>query len=212
MFPDVKTADKNGLLAISKELNTDMLIQAYSKGIFPWPMNDDDIIPWFSPPHRAVLFLDNFTIPKSLAKKIKKKSYSFSINKNFSEVIRNCAKSPNRKDATWITEKMIAAYLKLHERGYAHSIECYEDKTLVGGLYGVSINMMFAGESMFHLKSNASKLSLCYLVEHLRERKVSWIDCQQLTPLFSKFGAIEIEREQFTMILKDSVNTQIKLF
>ena len=213
-FPPVETADEHGLLAVGGDLEVDSLLLAYSSGIFPWPF-DRHYPAWFSPPERAVLFLKEFDISRSLQKKQKQAPYSFSFDSDFESVIRHCAKSAFRKgqSGTWITPAMIKAYVKLHICGHAHSVEAWDDKgKLAGGLYGVSIGRMFAGESMFYLKPDASKLAFAFLVEHLRGRKVEWIDCQVINPLTKSFGAREIPRKEYLKMLAVVVKSKCRMF
>lgn len=213
-FPALSEADENGLLAVGGDLELDSLLLAYSSGIFPWPINSK-ILAWFSPPQRALLFLDEFHVSRSLAKEQKKECYTFSIDRDFEQVMENCAASKNRakQNGTWITKEMRRAYLELHAHGYAHSIECYKEEKLIGGLYGVSIGKMFAGESMFHTSSNGSKLSLAFLVDYLRKKNVAWLDCQIMTPFLRSMGAREVEREEFIKLLKLAVlNSNFNLF
>jgi leucyl/phenylalanyl-tRNA---protein transferase len=214
-FPPLEFANEDGLLCISNHLNADMLLMAYRNGIFPWPVGEENFIPWFSPTKRALLFLDNFHAPKSLIKEYKKQKHAFSFNTNFIHVIQKCAdlrRQTHNDTGTWITEKIIEAYTALHHMGYCHSVECYLGEKLVGGLYGVAIGKMFAGESMFHLESNASKLCLLVLVEYLKQKDVSWIDCQQMTPLLKGLGAKEVARDKFINLLKKAIAEEIKLF
>ncbi len=201
-FPPLSHADESGLLAIGGDCEVESLLLAYRHGIFPWPF-DDRILAWFSPPQRAVLFLDDFHVPQSLAKARKNSIWKFTIDRQFEKVIKECSKSKNRKPqrGTWITRTIVDGFIRFHRAGYAHSVECWDDDRLIGGLYGVSIGGMFAGESMFYLETNASKLCLCFLIDYLRERGVEWIDCQQLTPTFASFGAREIPREKFVALL-----------
>ncbi|MCL4137273.1 UNVERIFIED_CONTAM: hypothetical protein GTU68_007389, partial [Idotea baltica] len=139
-------------------------------------------------------------------------NFEFKINSNFEDVIKNCSEVTNRKDdGTWITDEIIEAYINLHKAGYAYSVETYLDNKLVGGLYGVSINGMIAGESMFHHIDSASKAALIYLIEYLKNKDVTFIDCQMMTPLFENFGAIDIPRKEFIHLLNQSLK-QEKLF
>lgn len=207
-FPPLSEADENGLLAVGGDLEPESLLLAYSSGIFPWPINSK-ILAWFSPPQRALLFLNEFHVSRSLAKEQKKTCYSFAVDRNFEKVIELCAAAKNRSQqsgaGTWITKEMRRAYLELHRLGFAHSVECYKDGRLIGGLYGVAIGKMFAGESMFHTESNGSKLSLAYLVEHLRKQKVAWIDCQVSTPFLRSMGAREVPRDEFVKLLRTAL-------
>lgn len=207
-FPPVSEADEHGLLAIGGTLEPELVLAAYRRGIFPWPMlGDEGAVTWFAPPMRAIIALDEFVISRSLKKEQKRAGLTFALDRDFRSVIEACRHSDNRKVGfgTWITPAMVETYCELHEQGWAHAIGCYENDQLVGGLYGISIGGMFAGESMFYHRANASKLSLCFLVEQLRQRGARWIDCQQLTPLFESFGAKEISREEFQTLLRQSL-------
>ena len=207
IFPPLECADSTGLLCVGGDLSSELLLNAYKSGIFPWPIEEFPSIPWFSPPNRAVLHTKDLYVSKSLKKELSKNRYEFSVNNNFSAVISACANSPTRKDpgATWISDEMIKAYTELHHNGYAHSVECYKDTKLVGGLYGISIGQMFAGESMFHIDSNASKMCMVKLVELLKEVNISWIDCQVINPFLESLGAIEINRNEFIQLLDSAV-------
>ncbi|MDZ4785476.1 MAG: leucyl/phenylalanyl-tRNA--protein transferase, partial [bacterium] len=158
---------------------------------------------WFCPPKRAILFLKDLHIPKSLKKEQKKTTFKFTINTAFQDVINQCALSDKRSTGpgTWITPQMIESYTKLHKKGFVYSVETWDDKELVGGFYGVHIGNMWAGESMFYLKPNASKLAFLFFAENLKEKGIEWIDCQQLTDTFKNFGAKLIDRSEFLKIL-----------
>ncbi|MCC6931939.1 MAG: leucyl/phenylalanyl-tRNA--protein transferase [Deltaproteobacteria bacterium] len=214
-FPPVETSDNDtGLLAMGGSLDIDLLLHAYRSGIFPWPVTADHALLWFAPKMRAVLFTKDFHISSSLKKSISNNHYSITIDKDFDGVLRACAESGIRKSqGTWITPTIVTAYNALHKAGYAHSVECYgEEGKLLGGLYGVSIGKMFAGESMFHIETDCSKICLCYLVDYLKERGVEWIDCQQLTPLLQSFGAVEIPQAEFMELLNKAINEPVDLF
>lgn len=202
-FPPVDTADQDGLLMVGGNLDVDTLISAYQQGIFPWPLYDD-LLTWFAPPKRAVLFIKDHHIPRRLKRQIRRSEHHFAVNLNFSEVIEMCASSKNRKGqfGTWITRDLVRAYNALHQAGYAHSFECYRDTKLVGGVYGVWLGRMFAGESMFYREPNASKLAFCFMLEKLQEKGVGWMDCQVMTPLLRSFGAKEILRSDFGKMLE----------
>lgn len=202
-FPPVEEADEDGVLCVGGDLEVESLVLAYSQGIFPWPISQRFPLVWFAPPRRALLFLDELRVSRSLRRAQKDSPFQFSLDERFDDVITECAQSKNRKQsgATWITPDMVRAYRSLHRAGYCHSVEAIHDGLLVGGLYGVSLGGMFAGESMFYREPNASKLALLFLLEHLRARGAKWIDCQQLTPLFGSLGAREVPREEFRELL-----------
>jgi len=212
-FPAPELADDYGLLAVGGDLEVQSLLLAYSSGIFPWPHPRIKEIPWFCPPTRALLFFDNFQLNRTLKRELAKQRYHFEINKNFRAVISHCAKVTRAHEkSTWIKKSIIDAYTDFHRAGYAHSVECYEGAELCGGLYGVSIGGMFAGESMFHLKPNASKLCLWHLVQHLKAQDVKWIDCQNMTPFLASLGATEVSRTEFLALLKPAVKKDVDLF
>jgi leucyl/phenylalanyl-tRNA--protein transferase len=197
-FPPTHRADEHGLLAVGGDVEVESLVLAYRQGIFPWPLQED-LLTWFAPPLRAILEFERLTISRSMKRFLKRHPYELWINRDFPATILACQQSTNRKDqpGTWITDELVEGYIALHDAGYAHSIECYEGDTLVGGLYGVSIGPMFAGESMFHRRDNTSKLCLCFVLQWLNARGVRWIDCQVLTPLTESFGAYEVPRDEF---------------
>lgn len=201
-FPDTALAltDPDGLLAIGGDLSAKRLLTAYQNGIFPW-YSDDQPILWWSPDPRAVLFPDELHISKSLAKTIRKNIFKVRFDTAFADVIQYCA-APRRDYAgTWITNEMMAAYVDLHERGYAHSIECWRDDKLVGGLYGISIGKIFFGESMFSLERDASKVAFVQLVEFAKEKGFALIDCQVESEHLNSLGATTIDRAEFISIL-----------
>lgn len=197
-FPPVDLADPSGLIAVNGDLEVKTLETAYKSGIFPWPHEGYPLL-WFAPPQRAILDFKNFKIPKRLQRELKKADFTFRIDGNFKQVILECAKSKNRKDrGTWILPHMIDAYVAFHAAGFAHSFETYNaEGKLVGGMYGVKINKMFCGESMFYKVTNASKFALIKTVEYLKSQGTTWMDIQMLTPLLQAFGAKEIPRQEF---------------
>lgn len=213
-FPPVSEANEYGLVAVGGDLEVRSLLLAYESGIFPWPMFGERYLTWFSPAERAVLYLQDFSPSRTLRKALKKSRYNFYFNRNFTQVIRECAALINRpgQEGTWITDSIIDAYIELYRAGYAHSVECYEGDELIGGLYLVSIGRMVAGESMFYRKPNASKLALWFLVEYLRAHHVDWIDCQYMTNHLRELGACEIARSEFLELLKTSINEKVRLF
>ena len=198
-FPPYEFTSKEGIIALGGDLSEQRLIHAYKNGIFPWYSQGDPII-WYCPFERMVLFPDDLKVSKSMKKIIKKKEYIITENKAFAQVIYNC-KSIDRKDdlGTWITNDMEQAYINLHKKGIAKSVEVWKDAELVGGLYGLEINGIFCGESMFSKVSNASKLAFIHLVKN---KKYQLIDCQVYTDHLASLGAKEIDRTAFLEILK----------
>lgn len=206
-FPPLSTADDQGLLALGGDLEVESLLLAYKNGIFPWPLNEE-LLAWFSPPKRCLLFFNELHISRSLFKEKKRTSLQFAKDKDFSAVMHSCAYPGTRKKekGTWITNEMISAYEGLFKHGYCHSYEAYNGSTLVGGIYGVQIGKFFAGESMFFREQNASKLAFLYMCEDLEAQGLSWFDCQVSTPLSRSFGAREVEREEFLVLLKEALD------
>jgi leucyl/phenylalanyl-tRNA--protein transferase len=201
-FPDPRTADAEGLVAVGGDLSVERLLLAYRSGLFPWTVSP---ISWWSPDPRAVLEFENLHVGESLKKVLRKNTFQITMDKAFAQVIAQCAeRGPGRKE-TWISEGFIAAYTRLHERGHAHSLECWQDGELVGGIYGVAIGGFFAGESMFHRVSNASKVALFHLVEHLRKREFKLLDIQMLTPVTKQMGGIVIPRKEYLARLSEAV-------
>lgn len=203
--------EPDGLLAYGADLSPRRLLNAYTNGIFPWFSEGEPIL-WWSPSTRAIIPLDHFHISTSLHKLIKQNRYRVSLNEDFKSVIEQCAKIPRIQDgevsnATWICEQMIFAYHHLHEIGLCHSVEVWSADTLVGGLYGVAVGNVFCGESMFHLAPNTSKLAMAYLVSHMKEHNLAFIDCQLPTKHLSSLGAIEIPRENFMEQLQNNNQT-----
>lgn len=206
-FPDPQHAlsEPNGLLAVGGDLSLERLLSAYKLGIFPW-YEDGQPILWWSPEPRMVLFPDELHVSKSLEKTINKNALNVTFNQNFPAVILACAtqRSKNR-DGTWITEEMQQAYINLHEAGWAHSVEVWNDNDLVGGLYGIAMGKIFFGESMFNKQANASKRAFVHLVKSLKVKDFNLIDCQVSSEHLTSLGAREIKREKFMYYLqKDS--------
>ena len=206
MFPPLDYASEDGLLAVGGELSPAVLRHAYRSGIFPWPCEDLPML-WFAPPRRAVLFLDEFRINRRLARAMRNSGFSVTFDEDFSGVIRGCA-TPHHDDATWISEEIIATYEAAHRedaRFRTRSVEVWREGELAGGLYGVQMGRYFCGESMFHTASNASKFALYCLVEELRGRGATWLDCQVLTPHLASLGAREVPREEFMRMLRREI-------
>ncbi len=210
-FPDPRYA-QGDVVAMGEDLRVETLREAYRKGIFPWP-HDSVPLPWFSPRRRAVLFLDELHIGRSLRKAAKRSALTFTIDRDFRAVIRACSVMPRpEQDGTWIHPNIIQSYTRLHDAGDAHSIEAWQGDALVGGLYGVDAGGLFTGESMFHTQSDASKLALLFLAEHLRPRGATLIDCQVMTPHMQALGAREIARGKFLDVLAEAQAKAVKLF
>ncbi|WP_027360130.1 leucyl/phenylalanyl-tRNA--protein transferase [Desulforegula conservatrix] len=204
-FPPPFLADQTGLLAVGGDLSVQRLITAYSSGIFPW-YNEDEPILWWSPDPRLVLFPDEIHISRSLAKAIRKNVYEISVDKAFKDVITKCRDvHTETKSGTWLVDEMLAAYVLLHELGYAHSVEAWKGEELVGGLYGVSIGKCFFGESMFSTSDNSSKVAFAVFTKWLAKMDFEIIDCQVATKYLSSFGAREIPRKEFLGLLEKTV-------
>ncbi|MCA0152154.1 leucyl/phenylalanyl-tRNA--protein transferase [Winogradskyella vincentii] len=199
-FPDVSEASVEGLLAVGGDLSSERLLHAYAHGIFPWYDADDPIL-WWSPDPRFVLYPEDLKVSKSMKQVLRKKQFKVTYNKAFTEVINNCAQAKREgQEGTWITEEMIGAFIKLHELGYAKSIEVWENMQLVGGLYGIDLNnKVFCGESMFAKVSNASKVAFIALVQ---SNEYQLIDCQLHTKHLESLGAKHISRTEFLKYLK----------
>jgi leucyl/phenylalanyl-tRNA--protein transferase len=197
IFPPPEYADPSGLLAVGGDLSNERLLEAYRLGIFPWYSEDQPIL-WWSPDPRLVLDLKDFKISRSLRKTLKKEVFQITFDRAFEEVIRACASVPREaQNGTWITDEMEKAYIKLHGLGYAHSVESWFGGKLAGGLYGVSLGKCFFGESMFHLKTDASKVALATLVEKLKSWDFHFIDSQMTTEHMLSLGAKELPRRIF---------------
>ena len=206
-FPPVELAlsHPNGLLAAGGDLQAERLLDAYRRGIFPWFSAGDPIL-WWSPDPRMVLFPNEFKISHSLRKTLQRGQYEVRTDTAFEQVMRACASPRKGQDGTWIQEEIIAAYVRLHQMGLAHSIETWMDDELVGGLYGVSLGHMFYGESMFSRKTDASKIALAHLVLQLKRWDFGMIDCQMNTAHLVTLGAREIPRSQFIMRLQELIH------
>jgi leucyl/phenylalanyl-tRNA--protein transferase len=202
LFPDPRHA-RGDIIAIGEDLSVQTLRDAYRHGIFPWP-HDNLPLPWFSPRRRAVIFFDELHIGRTLRRSMRRAQFMFTIDKAFDSVIRACAAVPREDQGTWIGPEIIGAYSRLHLEGDAHSVEAWEGDALVGGLYGIDAGGLFTGESMFHLRTDASKLALLHLIELLRERGAKWLDCQIMTPHMRALGAREIPRAEFLDLLAET--------
>jgi leucyl/phenylalanyl-tRNA--protein transferase len=208
-FPPIAAAlaDPNGLLAAGADLSASRLLAAYRRGIFPWYSADQPIL-WWSPNPRMVLYVDEFRIARSLRKRVKAATFETRMDTSFREVISACARTPRAgQGGTWISPAMIEAYCELHRRGFAHSVESWREGRLVGGLYGLALDRMFFGESMFALETDASKVALVALVAKLQHLRVPLVDCQQETTHLASFGARPIPRERFAAHLDELIHS-----
>ena len=206
-FPPVETAlaEPNGLLAMGGDLSVGRLLDAYRHGIFPW-FNPGEPILWWSPDPRMVLVPGEIRVTRSLAKRIRNGGFEVRLDTAFTDVMRACAEAREGAGGTWISPAMIAAYTRLHQAGYAHSVETWHDGRLVGGLYGVAIGRMFYGESMFSREPDASKVALARLAQQLQRWDFGLIDCQMETAHLASLGARTMPRAAFTVRLAELVN------
>ncbi len=193
-FPDPRLADAEGWVALGGDLSVVRLVKAYRHGIFPWSVNP---ITWWSPDPRGVMDLDALHISRSLDRLLRSGSFSVTLDRDFRGVMAACAEPAPGRRSTWISPQFIDAYTDLHHAGHAHSLEVWKGKDLVGGIYGVAQGGLFAGESMFHRVSNASKVALARLVGHLRARGFVLFDVQMLTPVTRQMGGIAISRAEY---------------
>ena len=210
-FPDPRYAPSD-VVAMGEDLRVSTLREAYRKGIFPWP-HEGLPLPWFSPKRRAVIFFDELHVGRSLRKAQKRSGLAFTIDRDFRSVIRACAEAERpEQDGTWIAPYIVEAYTRFHAAGDVHSVEVWEDGALAGGLYGVDAGGVFTGESMFHRRPDASKLALLFLIDHLRARGATFVDCQVMTPHMKALGAREISRGKFLDLLADAQARGLALF
>ncbi|WP_462383808.1 leucyl/phenylalanyl-tRNA--protein transferase [Pseudomonas sp. Marseille-QA0892] len=206
-FPPLDTAlqEPNGLLAAGGDLSPERLVEAYRHGCFPWYQDGQPIL-WWSPDPRTVLFPEELHVSRSLAKVMRRQPFEVTFDRDFKGVIRGCAAPRDYTDGTWITSPMQSAYIELHRRGFAHSVEAWREGELVGGLYGLAMGRLFFGESMFSRTDNASKVAFVTLATKLRHWGFSLIDCQMPTEHLHSFGARPITRRVFADYLKDGLD------
>lgn len=203
--PEQALREPAGLLAAGATLTAERLLAAYHRGIFPWYGSGQPVL-WWSPDPRMVLFPAEFRLPRSLAKRMRRRDYEIRVDSAFEAVMRNCAAPRGDGAGTWITPEMIAAYCELQRLGHAHSVETWIDGELAGGLYGIALGRMFYGESMFARVADASKIALAQLVRRLERSRFGMIDCQMNTAHLARFGAREIPRQDFSRRLAELVD------
>jgi leucyl/phenylalanyl-tRNA--protein transferase len=204
-FFDPELADEHGLVAVGGDLRPEFLLLAYRRGIFPWYAEGDPVC-WWSPDPRAVFELDRFHVPRRLARTLRQGRFAVTVNRAFAAVIRGCA---DRPEGTWITADMIAAYERLHRLGHAHSVEAWAGVELAGGVYGVALGGLFAGESMFSRLRDGSKVALAHLVERLRQHGFRLFDIQMRTEHTARLGAVEIARAEYLARLREALACEV---
>ncbi|MEN8154662.1 MAG: leucyl/phenylalanyl-tRNA--protein transferase [Acidobacteriota bacterium] len=210
-FPPMDSIDESGLVAVGGSLTLKRLVEAYSKGIFPWYSEGEPVL-WWSPDPRVVLFPEELHVSKSMKRELNRKKFSVTVDKEFEKVMLYCRETRADKEGSWITNDMIEAYKEFHYAGYAHSVEVWDGGKLVGGFYGVSMGKIFFGESMFYLKKNASKFGFIKFVLNLKKLGFRLIDCQVDTDHLKSFGAREISRDYFLNEIKDEIENTAKIF
>ncbi len=206
-FPDpaLATREPDGLLAIGGELSRPRLMQAYSQGIFPWYSEGQPIL-WWSPDPRTVLYPEHIHVSRSLKRRLRRGGLTLKFDTDFEAVTHACAEPRSNQDGTWLLPEMRHAYTELFQHGDAHSIELWDDKNLVGGMYGVTLGCAFFGESMFSRVPDASKIVMVYLAEQLLAHQFVFLDCQVFNPHLASMGAVEIPRSRFLQQLRDAVS------
>ena len=208
-FPSPNSASEEGLVAVGGEITTKRVLSAYRQGIFPWYSEDQPVL-WWSPEPRAILYPDGIKISRSLKKTLRRSKFSITADTAFSEVVKACAgpRTQSPTGGTWITAEMMDTYNRLHQLGYGHSIEVWDEEKLVGGLYGLSLGSAFFGESMFSHKTDASKFALVYLAKFSKSSGIDFIDCQLPTVHLASMGAINISRKEYLRILEAALKHQ----
>jgi leucyl/phenylalanyl-tRNA--protein transferase len=204
---DPEQADDTGLVAVGGDLNPQRLVEAYRRGIFPWY---DEGLPicWWSPDPRGIFELDGLHVSRRLDRTIRSGRFSVTVNRDFAGVIRGCADRPG--DGTWITAEMILAYESLHRLGFAHSVEVWKGGILAGGLYGVALGGLFAGESMFSRQRDTSKVALVFLIDRLRQRGFQLFDIQFLNNHTARLGAVEVPRREYLKRLRAALDSRVR--
>lgn len=211
-FPPAELASPEGLIGVGGELTPDWLLDAYRHGIFPWPFNgplNDEQLAWWSPDPRAIFELDGLHISRRLARTCRSGKFSATCDQAFADVLKGCATAQKRRFGTWLNQEMRAAYQKMHELGFAHSIEVWHEGQLAGGTYGLALGGLFAAESMFYRVRDASKVALVHLLAHLNARGYELLDIQQLTPHTESLGATEISRRAYLARLAKALESNV---
>ncbi len=209
-FPPAELAEPEGIVLFGGRLNCEWLLDAYGHGIFPWPIFEGaDVVVWWSPDPRAIFELDRFRRSRRLLRTCRSGRFEVTCDRDFAGVIQGCATAGDRPHNTWLTPRMIEAYIELHAAGHAHSIEVWHEGRLAGGTYGVTLGGLYAGESMFYRVRDASKVALVYLVNHLQRRGYTLFDIQQRTPHTARLGASEIRRSEYLARLARAVRQEV---
>jgi leucyl/phenylalanyl-tRNA--protein transferase len=203
---DPGRADENGLVAVGGSLDPDLLLVAYRSGVFPW--SSDPVISWWSPDPRAIFELDGWKAHRSVRQAIRRGGWTFTVDKCFEQVMRACAEPAPGRESTWIGDDFVRSYVKLHERGFAHSLEVWEDRELVGGLYGVTLGGFFGGESMFNRRTDASKAAVMHMMERLRAGGFVLCDAQVPTPHLQRLGAVDVPRSVYLARLEAALQVE----
>jgi leucyl/phenylalanyl-tRNA--protein transferase len=206
-FPPATSADEYGVVLVGGKLTPEWVLAAYRQGIFPWPVSmspQRHVLAWFSPDPRAVLEFSHVYISQRLARRMKSGQFSVTFNQAFDQVVAACAAPRSYESGTWITPEIKQAYGKLHRAKFAHSVEVWQDAELVGGLYGVALGGYFAGESMFHRVTDASKIALVSMAQHLQTRGFSLFDVQVMTPHLASMGASDMTRTDFLVRMQQA--------
>ncbi len=208
-FPPAETATPEGALVVGGELNAELLLDAYSHGIFPWPHSDDEPLVWWSLDPRAIIEFAKFTPSRRTLRRLRSGQFAATMDRDFTGVMRGCSMGPGREGGTWITPQMIRAYTHLHQLGHAHSVETWHEGHLVGGVYGVAIGGLFAAESMFYRQRDASTAALAVLVAHLKARGYGLLDVQQWTHHTGRLGATTLPRATYLQRLAVEVERPV---
>ena len=206
-IPDPEEPSLDGLVALGGNLRSETLLNAYREGIFPW---SDTPLTWWSPDPRGIIEMENFHVTSRLRRKMRQEKFSFTRDQAFADVIRACAEPSEERGETWLGDRIVEAYIEMHRLGHAHSVECWCEGVLVGGIYGVACGGLFAGESMFSRISDGSKMALTHLIDHLRERGFVLFDVQATNPHTELLGAINISRIEYLRRLREAVEMECR--